>query len=385
MSRQLTRALVLFVTVMVLTYINVPSAGAGYLYALRNVTGGMNQIYGFQVNELTGTLTPLPGFPINTVGDGSAFSSSEQLSYDPAKRQLYAINDGSSTISAYSVNPRTGALTALPFSPIPLGSGHGFFLAVHPSGSPLVAGNGSNDTLASFNITGTGATPASGSPFATSAGAPLLLCVFSRDGNYIYTGGFSSRMASFSVNTGTGVLTPLSGSPYNLIVASPMAYATDSNGRLFLANFSANGIRAFTTSNGIPSPVLGNPFTSGLSQAVHGLLHPAGYYLVADRAGRVGVYRINGSGSNTTLLAVAGSPFSSGGTFTNVLAFNQSGAFLFAANGNSRNITSYAFDPVSGALTVVGLQPANTMGIDGLITGMTYAGFRHLFLPLIHR
>jgi 6-phosphogluconolactonase (cycloisomerase 2 family) len=96
--------------VMVLTNINAPSAGAGYLYALRNVTGGMNQIFGFQVNELNGTLTPLPGFPINAGGNGSSFSSSEQLSYDPTKRQLYAINDGSNTISAYSVNPRTGVI-----------------------------------------------------------------------------------------------------------------------------------------------------------------------------------------------------------------------------------------------------------------------------------
>jgi hypothetical protein len=83
--------------------------------------------------------------------------------------------------------------------------------------------------------------------------------------------------------------------------------------------------------------------------------------------------------------AVAGSPFASGGAFTNVLVHNQGGDLLFAANGNSRNITSYAFDSVSGALTIGSPQPANTMGIDGLITGMTYVGLSNLFLPLIQR
>jgi hypothetical protein len=98
----------------------------------------------------------------------------------------------------------------------------------------------------------------------------------------------------------------------------------------------------------------------------------------------VGVYRINGSGLSTTLAAVSGSPFAAGGTFTDVLALNQSGAFLFAANGNSRNITSYAVDPATGALQGVGIQPPDTAGSTGRITGMAYVpGFSHLFLPLI--
>ena len=45
-----------------------------------------------------------------------------------------------STISAYSVDRATGSLTPLPFSPIALGAGNWFCLAVHPSGSTLVAG-----------------------------------------------------------------------------------------------------------------------------------------------------------------------------------------------------------------------------------------------------
>ena len=166
-----------------------------------------------------------------------------------------------------------------------------------------------------------------------------------------------------------------------------MAYATDSAGRLFVSNLLPNQVRVFTTSGGVPSPVPGNPFTSGLTEGVHGVLHPAGYYLVADRSGnRVGMYRIAGSGPSTTLTAVGGSPFASGGLSTGVLALNQSGAFLFAANGDSRNITSYAVDTATGALNGVSIQPPNTVGSTGSITGMAYVpGLSYLFLPLIQR
>ncbi len=63
----------------------------------------------------------------------------------------------------------------------------------------------------------------------------------------------------------------------------------------------------FTTSSGVPGAASGNPFPSGLTEAVHGVLRPAGYYLVSDWIGnRVGVYRINNSGASTTLTAVSG-------------------------------------------------------------------------------
>ena len=266
MSRHFVRILISFVALLALTEVNVQAAGSGYLYALRNVSGGPNQIFGFQVNELTGALTALPGFPMSTGGNGSGVTDSEHLAYDPANSRLYAVNLGSHTISAYSLNLTTGALTALPYSPISLGTGFWNSLAVHPTGSPLVVGDGSaNRQIASFNITDSGATAAAGSPFATGTSEPSS-CAFSRDGNYLYTGGnFGPDIAGFSVNAGTGVLTALPGSPFNSGASNPVAYATDSAGRLFVSHVFANQVRVFTTSAGLLSPVLGNPFISGLT------------------------------------------------------------------------------------------------------------------------
>jgi 6-phosphogluconolactonase (cycloisomerase 2 family) len=354
---------------------------AGYLYALTDITGGANQLYGFRVDEASGALSLLPGFPVATGGNGSGNTRSEELFYDRANARLFAINVGSASVSAFAVDPATGTLTALPYSPIPMPSspaGSWACLAAHPSGSPVVVGDRDNDRVASFNVSSTGAELVStfskggGTQFASS-----FSCVFSQDGNYFYTGGSipstNDRLAGFAVNAANGVLTALPGSPFLAGSFQPAAYATDAQGRLFA---TGNGIprelRVYTTTNGVPTRL--GPFTSGLSNATHGLLHPSGYYMVADRvANQVGVYAIRGTGTGTTLAAVPGSPFPSGALTTAVLALSQTGKFLFAANASSRSITTFSVNSQVGALTTLGTQPANTLGDTGLVVGLAYA------------
>jgi len=232
---------------------------------------------------------------------------------------------------------------------------------------------GSNAGLWGLVITPSTATIAAGSPAPTPGASPYS-CGFSRDGLYAYTGGnVGSVIAGFSVNPSTGVLTPLSGSPYDTTAGNPVGYATDSAGRFFTSNFG-DGVRAFTTSSGIPSAVAANPFTSGLSGGVQGVLHPSeNFYMVADRsANRVGVYQIAGSGSGTTLTAVAGSPFTTGGSFSDAITAAGNG-FVVAANGISRNLTVFQVNTSTGFLTSLGAQPINSAGASGLLTGITFA------------
>ncbi len=343
----------------------------GFLYVLSDVNGASNQIYGYSVDEATGALTALAGFPVATGSNGIGQTNTEQLALDAANRRLYAINRGGGTVSAYAIGT-TGALTALPFSPINLGAGAWSNLAVHPSGSPLVVGRGTGSQIFSFNITATTATAAAGSPYSTGTAAGFSNA-FSRDGNYVYTGGNTgTTFAGFSVNATTGVLTALAGSPFSS-VSNAVGYCTDSDGRLFMGQVGGGALRVFTTAAGIPTPVTGNPFATGLTNHIHAVLHPNGFYAAADRVGnRVGVYKINGSGAATTLAAVSGSPFAAGGTTTNTLALNQSGAFLFAANGGTRNLTTFSVDLSTGVLTSPVTQPANTLGTTGLVNGLGY-------------
>jgi hypothetical protein len=116
--------------------------------------------------------------------------------------------------------------------------------------------------------------------------------------------------------------------------AHPGAFVMDVQGRLFMrtAAFDTGGtpgLRVFQTTAGSPAAATGNPFASGLTHPIDGALHPNGnFYFVADRAGdQVGSYRISGTGRGTTLTAASGSPFASGGTFTDALVTNQAGTF----------------------------------------------------------
>lgn len=370
--------LALIVTVFSSTSVHA----AGLLYVLNDIPSG-NQIYGYSVDEASGALTLLPGFPVATGGNGDSLRPSERLKIDRTNQRLYAINGGSLTLSAYSINASTGALTALPFSPIALGAGQWRTVAVHPSGSPVLTGavlNNVTGLLASFQITATTATAAAGSPFDMGEAEPFSMC-FSHDGSYVYSGGQTiSTVAGFSVDASSGVLTTLAGSPFDSGNSFPVAYVTDTAGRLLLANSSSAQVRAFTTSNGIPSAVAGNPFSDGLTTAVHGALHPNGFYMVADRGNngappgnQVAVFRINGIGSATTLNPVQqGQPFASGGTTTDALALNGAGTFLFAANGDSRNVSVFPVNPSTGILSAPAVQPADSLGATGRLGGMAY-------------
>jgi 6-phosphogluconolactonase (cycloisomerase 2 family) len=359
----------------------------GFLYALNEDVETF--IYGFSVDAVTGALTALPDFPVATGKNGSAHAVANRMTYDLVKRHLYVLNDGDNTVSAYKVDPNTGALTELTFSPIALPGDDRFYacLAAHPRGTPLLVLGGT--TVHSFNITDNSATAASGSPY--DSGANALSCGFSTEGTYFYSGGGidTSKIAGFSVNQDTGVLTALSGSPFETGINKLQAYVTDLDGRLFTASIDSFGtgvVQAFTTISGIPSAVSGDPITSGVDGAVDGVLHPAGFYMVAARVSDdVGVYAIGGSGSSTTLTPVTDSPFASGGD-AHQLALNNSGEFLYAANASARTITGFSVNESTGALTSLFTLPANSIGENGRTTGMAFLPtVVYVYLPIVNK
>jgi hypothetical protein len=343
------------------------SAAGGFVYAVDQINGGANQIFGFSINPVSGALALLPGFPVASGGLGGAGSFSEHVAYRDGL--LFVVNGGSASLSVFSVDPGSGALTARPFSPIAL-SGNLACVAASPTSAPVVVG--SDAGLWSIVITSSAATIAAGSPVSTSGASPFS-CAFSRDGLYAYTGGnVGSIIAEFFVNPSTGVLAPLAGSPFDTLAGNPVAYATDSAGRFYTSNFGT-GVRAFTSAGGTLTAVAGNPFASGLAGGVQGVLHPSGFYVVADRsANRLGVFAIAGAGAGTTLSAVAGSPFTTGGSFTDAVTVAGS-AFVVAANGISRNLTVFSVNTGTGFLTSLGPGPINQAGASGLLTGITFA------------
>lgn len=354
----------------------------GFVYALRGSDTG-SFIDRFAADAATGSLIYLGSTA--TGQNGGSWWGAHMLAYDAVNYRLYAVHDVSSTITAYSVDRASGWLTPLPGSPIALGSGLWVGIAVHPSGSPLAVINAADgsQSVSTFNVT---AVATRGAPTvridlvgnystsgASGTAAPYSLA-FSPDGRYLYTGGNSDvYMAGFRVYPYSGALVPLTDSPYDMGVEYPLAYAIDPGGRLFLSGWGSQSSKIATTSDGIPT-VVHTLSSNGLNQAIGGLYHPGGFYLVTDRdANQVGVYRISGSGAGSTLAAVSGSPFATGGAYTQGLATNSSGSVVYALNSNSRDITRFSFDPGSGMLSGAEITP--TPGTEGALQGIAYAQY----------
>jgi hypothetical protein len=403
------------------------------VYALRDSSSG-NQVYGFRVDKATGELGALAGFPLAAELGGDpgvegrfdpdtlTNNLSERMVADWANNRLYVINNGSKTVSAYQIDPATGGLSALPFSPLALGAGQWYCIEVHPSGSPLIIGGSTADGLqgqvTSFAMSSTAASLAPGSPLTTS-NSVASTCTLSADGTHFYAA--NPDILGFSVNATTGTLTPMSGNPFPSDALTPYGLAVDTNGRLFFADGGAvvqdgtiivapEELRAFTSGTTI-QPVSGNPFTSGISQTISGLWHPAGYYLAMTKVytiadylppargvnqlrpattfsgttfadGAIGVYRVVGQGSATTMNPV-GTPVLAGylergssgvgGRGVQAMALDHTGGLIFVTNSGLGTLATFSFDAITGALRGRSQLPRETLGgTGGSLSGLAF-------------
>ena len=170
---------------------------------------GNATVSGYSINQQTGALTALTGSPFSISGGVQA------VVVDASGKFLYAGTSGQ--IQAYTIDSSTGALTAVSGSPFATGSCCIYFyggMTSDPQGRYLFTAN-YNGTVSAFTIDGaTGAlTAATGSPFATTGENPVELAV-DASGKFLYaTNPNQSSVHAFSIGTG-GVLTTVSGSPF---------------------------------------------------------------------------------------------------------------------------------------------------------------------------
>jgi 6-phosphogluconolactonase (cycloisomerase 2 family) len=341
------------VCLILLSLAFLSEAYGGFLYVYNETS---NSIYGYSVNERTGALTALAGFPVNAAGSGAGVGiKSELLHIDLANNRLYLVSDGSDTINAYSINPTTGALTVLPFSPIQLpNAGIYDVVRTNPSGSLLAVVEYQSSLTRIYAITPTSANLSQTLPFNID-GEIVTNPIFSRDGNYFYQiAGGGTFFRGFNVNQTTGLMTEMTGSPFS---PSPgQAALIDSQGRIFglFGNAAPPVIRVFTTNQGIPTLVHQSPVASqGFSDAA---LHPNERFIAAS-SNRVYSMRIDGTGAGTTVTQVANAE--SPGSLPSAIVFNQAGNFVF---GGSTRIPTFNFFRDTGNITLNNVQPPEANG-----------------------
>jgi len=276
----------------------------------------------------------------------------------------YVSNSDSSNITAYKVDSASGALTAVVGSPFggvdaPLG------LAINPSADLLAVGNLNGGKISVFRVNKTSGTitPVTGSPFPTTGGGFPARSLFHPSGKYLYTGlmlNATSDISGFSVDSATGSLTPLAGSPFPGQTfpggGGVESLAVHPAGTFLYASGFFMGITGYTvdTASGDLTELSGSPFIpAGTFFNSTLVVHPSGKFLyMADfDVDGVRVFPITSDGSLGA--EIAGSPFLSG-TGARDIALDPNGKFAYVINDGDTNVTAFSVNATSGELTLVG-------------------------------
>jgi 6-phosphogluconolactonase (cycloisomerase 2 family) len=226
-----------------------------------------NSISAFSASA-SGALTPIPGSPFPTGGNGAGggFFAANRITTAVVKDFLYAANSGSNNVTAFSINPGTGTLTPVPGSPFATGGvadGVGMALTATPDDKFLIAANGASMTITVYGVAANGAlSPVPGSPFPSSAGGPLASAKVTSDGKFLAISSAPGSISMFSISA-TGGLTPVPGS----LFPDPGAAGIDCNCASTQLYAAINGVATAKVDvfniglSGVLSRIPGAPFT----------------------------------------------------------------------------------------------------------------------------
>jgi 6-phosphogluconolactonase len=184
---------------------SVAFSPSGGLLATANLDGDSVSL--FSVNETSGAVTPVAGSPVPA---GYAPST---VAFSPSGGLLGTVNAGDSTVSVFSVNQTSGALSPVAGSPFATGSGpatNPYAVAFSPSGGLLATANRNGDSVSLFSVNQTSGalTPLAGSPFAT--GTNPISVAFSPSGALLATSNYDQATVSVFFVSG---LAPVSKAP----------------------------------------------------------------------------------------------------------------------------------------------------------------------------
>lgn len=319
----------------------------------------------------------------NAIGPGSSSSSAPSVG-----KFIYIPNVLTNSITAYSINAATGALTAISGAPFMTGAANGLVsLSAHPSGSFVYASNfGTNAVATSVSVfavnTTTGALSlTSGSPYPVGvpvSAIPLDVAdipILHPDGKFLYVRKNSeSQIFGYAVNQTSGVLTPLASSP---LPFTQIPGKFNSTNKLYYAPLvtpsDAVGVYAIDSVTGV-----GNSFGSSVAPQPVGIpvFDAASKFLFSASPARFILgYSLNPA--TGLLTALPGSPYAwPPGQSTPPFPLlaqplvHPSGKFLYVLDPNvnttltplgASNITIYSIDQTTGALSAVG-SPVSTGG-----------------------
>ncbi len=326
-----------------------------------------NSVSAFSINGATGALTAIPGSPFATVHPTA-------VAVHASGKFVYAVNDGG-TVSAYTVNPASGALTPAPGSPFPAVSQQsGGTLALDPGGKFVFVNNNyygsSSVSVFSINPASGALTAAAGSPFPTTTSIPVAV---HPSGKFLYLDGYGlsgNGIAVYSVDGVSGALRAVAGSPFRT-TQSTGQFVVDPAGKfLYVAGTDLNGA-GFVSTYAIDGT--SGALTAASSRPVNAFnlvgmaMDSSGKFLYLTESFNTGILAFAVNPATGTLTPAPGSPFSlaipSGfAAYPDAVAVDPTGKFVYVtAVGQTAGvayppldgIAAYAINPANGAITPV--------------------------------
>lgn len=338
---------------------------------------GANSVSAFSIDNASGTLTA-----VGSAAPAGTYPVS--VAVDPSGRFAYAANKTANSVSAYSIGA-TGALTPIDADAgstgvqpsIPAGTAP-LSVAIDPSGRFLYvanvgAGVADPGTLSAYSIdSGTGAlTPVAGSPFAAGNGPDSV--VVDPSGRFVYAANYgwpgSGTVSAYAIDAGTGALTPVAGSPFAAGNGSD-SIVVDSSGRfVYVANLLADTVSAFmidagtgalTKSDADAVTAGSQDFALPSGRPVSIAVDPSRALLyLATACGNAWAFAIDAtSGALTRIDAAPGGLCGAYRDAPDSIAVDTSGRFVYVLDYSSNgSLAAYVIETTTGALTSAAGSP----------------------------
>lgn len=185
---------------------------ASFLYV--GVLNSPGEVFAYAQHPTTGALLSVSGSPFSTGGDGTY-----GVAMSINNRFLFSANYTSQTVTTFAINPLNGRLSMVS-SPMTTDGAGPNNLFVHPSGQFLYITNNTSSSVSAYSIGTDGLLSAvSGSPFSSLPARRLNGITGSSDGRFIFaaagvTNNSFNGVAAYTVDTTTGALSLVSGTPF---------------------------------------------------------------------------------------------------------------------------------------------------------------------------
>lgn len=321
-----------------------PTPGPGHAFVYTANAGG-NSISAFS-NDSNGTLTQIAGSPINFPGNPWAIAAT------PNGKFLYVSSFQNATVTGFSINATSGALTALSCAAGVTGT-QPLNIAITPAGTFLYTSDQQPGGVSGFSIDAiTGCLTGLGSVASDSVARALTV---DRSGKFLYvvTGGGGIDAYSIAVN---GALTRLATSGFDSGTTTMTSVQASPTTDILLATDAgnANTLRSLTIAG-----------VTGALTPISTLAQGSGPSAIAFPPTGAFAYVANTSSNTLSVNAVAGGGAITAGQPANdatgpvALAIDATGQFLYVANNGSGNVTAFKI-AANGTLSPVGFFAAGS-------------------------